>query len=117
LFLNSSLPDISGSTFNGSTSAGNQVFNNAASPSPAAAEGTPLTGGSSSPEAPATSSAAEHTPAGGGSINVGKWGYEHTIALLDTLHVASLGRCIMIDFFDNILQSFNIAWNQRQELN
>ncbi len=72
LFLNSSLPDISGSTFNGSTSAGNQVFNNAASPSPGAAEGTPSTGGSSSPEAPATSSAAEHTPAGGGSINVGK---------------------------------------------
>ncbi|KAA6419052.1 MAG: hypothetical protein FRX49_03865 [Trebouxia sp. A1-2] len=72
LFLNSSLPNISGSTFNGSTSAANQVFNNAASPSPGAAEGTPSTGGSSSPEAPATSSAAEHTPAGGGSINVGK---------------------------------------------
>ena len=72
LFLNSSLPNISGSTFNGSTSAADQVFNNAASPSPGAAEGTPSSGGSSSPEAPATSSAAEHTPAGGGSINVGK---------------------------------------------
>ena len=70
LFLNNSLPNISGSTFDGSTSAGDQLFNNAVTSPPAGtAEGTPSGGGASAEGAPAESS-----PAGGSGavINSGR---------------------------------------------
>lgn len=66
LYLNNSVPNITGSTFNGSMSAANQVFDNSVT-SPSAegsADGT-LTGGN------APSDAAGDDPSGSTDINVG----------------------------------------------
>lgn len=68
LYLNNSVPNISGSTFNGSASAADQVFDNAVTPSPAegSTEGTP-SGGSAS--GAAGEDINQDAPAGGGVIN------------------------------------------------
>ena len=70
LFLNNSVPNITGSTFNGSATAGDQVFDNSVTPSPA--EGSE--GGTTSDMTSDASSedVNQNTPSGGGVINSGK---------------------------------------------
>lgn len=71
LFLNNSVPNITSSTFNGSATAGDQVFDNSATPSP--------TGGSDGGNAAdMTASGApsedvsQNAPSGGGVITSGR---------------------------------------------
>ena len=71
LFLNNSVPNITGSTFNGSATAGDQVFDNSMTPSPAEGSEGDATSDMTASGAP-TEEVNQNAPVGGGVINSGR---------------------------------------------
>lgn len=66
LYLNNSVPNITGSTFNGGMSAADQVFDNSVISPTADGSADGISSGGNAP-----GDAAEVMPSGGGDINVG----------------------------------------------
>lgn len=68
LYLNNSVPNITGSTFNGSPTAADQVFDNSVTPSPAEGSAGGTTSDMTASGAP-TEDVNQNAPSGGGTIN------------------------------------------------